>query len=221
MVVATLLGRWDKVRESARRVGMKLDGEGPIDEPWSLCRIEIEEADGAKTIHHAIRTGPVSARIIEVARPRDPQHYADELVFDAQAKNAPPKEGEEQGHTYLFASLQTRKEGRYRSFLVDGVHPGDEALKALREAVAALGGVLSVRSDEAYQLDDPETEGKVPGLFAFLAWPPDRAVLEAHELLARMAEPWPGPLVWPGIVQELGLEEEMARQAELIERYGL
>ncbi|MEO7329558.1 MAG: hypothetical protein ABI193_13335, partial [Minicystis sp.] len=148
-------------------------------------------------------------------------HYGDEIVFDAQAKNAPPKDGEEQGHTYLFALIQVRKEGHYRSFLVDGVHPGDAPLQALREAITALGGVLSVRSDETYQLDDPEGDDKLPGLFAFLAWPADRPVIEAHDLLSRAAEPWPHPLVWPGIVQELGFEEEMGRQAELIERYGL
>lgn len=221
MVVATLLGRWDRVRESARRVGMKIDGEGPIDEPWSLCRIEYIEADGARTTHHALRTGPVSARVIEVARPRAPQHYGDELVFDAQAKNAPPKEGEEQGHTYLFSLIQVRKEGGYRSFLVDGVHPGDEALKALREQIAAAGGVLSVRSDEAYQLVDGEDESTHTGLFAYLAWPAARTSQEAHALLAEAVAAYPHPLVWPGLVQELGLEEEMAHQAELIERYGL
>jgi tetratricopeptide (TPR) repeat protein len=223
MVVATLLGRWDKVRASAARVGIKLEGEGPIDEPWSLCRIEIPEADGQRTIHHAIRTGPVSARIIEVAKPRDPQHYGDEIVFDAQPRNAPPKEGEEQGHTFLFPLLAVRKEGGYRAFLVDGAHPGDEALAALRDEIAAAGGVLSVRSDETYTIEDSEgeEETKLPGLFAYLAWPPARPLLEAHELLRRRASGYALPLVWPGLAQELGLEDEMAEQALTIDRYGL
>ncbi|MFO0759171.1 MAG: hypothetical protein U0359_21945 [Byssovorax sp.] len=223
MVVGTLLGRWDKVRASAARMGMKLDGEGPIDEPWSLCRIEIEEADGQRTEHHAIRTGPVSARIIEVARPREPQHYGDELVFDARPRNAPPKEGEEEGHTFLFPLIQIHKPGNYRAFLVDGVYPGDAALKALRDEIASLGGVLSVRSDESYKVIDTEDPDPKPlrGLFAYLAWPPSRTDLEAHELLTRASNGYAHPLVWPGLAQELGLDEEMGRQALIIERYGL
>jgi hypothetical protein len=81
--------------------------------------------------------------------------------------------------------------------------------------------VLSVRSDEAYQLVDGEDESTHTGLFAYLAWPAARTSQEAHALLAEAAAAYPHPLVWPGLVQELGLEEEMARQAELIERYGL
>src|SRR5262249_13305278 len=106
MVVATLLERWDKVRESARRGGRKVEGEGPIDEAWAICRIEFIEADGEAREHLALRTGPVTARIIEVSRPRAPQHYDDEVVFEASPKNPPPAPGEERGHTNVYPAIK-------------------------------------------------------------------------------------------------------------------
>jgi hypothetical protein len=221
MVVATLLDRWDKVRESARRVGMQIEGEGPIDEAWSICQIELIEADGEATLHHAVRTGPVTARVIEVTHPRAPQHYGDEVVFEASPKNPPPPPGQERGHINLYPVIKLRRAGGYRSFVVDGVHPGDEALGALKDALKAKGAVLSVRSDDSYELKSPDGGATLPGLFAYLAVPKDRPLPEIHELLRGLSEGYEHPLIWPGVAQALELEAEVSRQADVIERYGL
>jgi tetratricopeptide (TPR) repeat protein len=221
MVVATLLERWDKVRESARRVGMKLEGEGPIDEAWAICQIEFVEPDGGASIQHALRTGPVTARIIEVARPRTPQHYGDEVVFKASPKNPPPAPGEEKTHTYLYPVLQVRRPGGYEAFLIDGVHPGEAALAELTGALSALGCTLSLQSDAAYEIHAPEGGAPLPGLFAYLAVPRDRPLAEVHALLDARAQSYAYPLIWPSLAQAIGLEEELARQAEIIDRYEL
>jgi tetratricopeptide (TPR) repeat protein len=221
MVAATLLGRWDLVRDSARRVGMKIEGEGPIDEEWGICRLEMLDPDGRTSVHHAVRTGPVTARVVEIARPRTAQHFRDEVIFEAAPRNAPPKPGEEEGHTFLYPVLHVRKLGGYQAFLIDGVHPGAEALDALRGELGDLGCTLSVRSDEAYRVIPPDATEALIGLFGYLAVPEDRALHEVHALLGKRATELAHPLVWPGLVQALELEDEMIRQAAIIERYGL
>lgn len=221
MVTATLAGRWDAVRASAIRIGMKLQGEGPIDEAWGLCRIELREPDGEASIHHALRTGPVTARILDVARPRTPQHHGDEIVFEAAPRNAAPEEGEAD-HTYLYPAVATRKPGDYESFLLDGVHPGKEALDALRRDLTALGCVLAIQSDATtYVVTEAATGEAHPGLFAYLAAPAGCSRRELHELLTRHTSAAAKPLVWPGLAQALELEDELARQAAIIERFGL
>ena len=220
IVTATLLGRWDAVRASAARVGIKLEGEGPIDEAWGLCRIELREPDGEASIHHALRTGPVTARILEVARPRAPQHYGDEIVFEAAPRNPPPKEGEAD-HSYLYPALATRKLGEYEAFLLDGVHPGAEAMEALRRDLTELGCVLAVQSDAAYVVTEAATGEAHPGVFAYLAAPASCSRADLHARLTQHARSYAHPLVWPGLAQALELEDELARQAAIIERYGL
>ena len=53
--------------------------------------------------------------MLEIARPRAPQHYADDLVFYATPKNPPPRDGEE-GHTWLYPAIQVRNPGGYQAF---------------------------------------------------------------------------------------------------------
>jgi tetratricopeptide (TPR) repeat protein len=221
MVVATLLERWDKVRESARRVGMKIEGEGPIDEAWTLCQIEFVEPDGALSIPYALRTGPVTARIIEVARPRTPQHYGDEVVFKASPRNPPPAPGEEAAHTYIYPVIQVRRPGGYEAFLIDGVHPGEAALAELKGALEAQGCALSVQSDASYEIRAPEGGSPLLGLFAYLAVPPERPLIEVHALLEARARGYAHPLIWPSLAQALDLVDELARHAEIIDRYEL
>jgi tetratricopeptide (TPR) repeat protein len=220
MVVATLLGRWDAVRASAIRIGMNVQGEGPIEEAWGLCRVELREPDGEITIQHAMRTGPVTARILDVARPRAPQHHGDEIVFEAAPRNAAPRPGEED-HTYLYPAVATRKQGNFESFLLDGVHPGAAALATLRADLAALGCVLAVQSDAAYVVTEDATGEARPGVFAYLAAPADCSRTTLHELLTRLVGSHESPMVWPGLAQALELEDELMRQAAIIERFGL
>jgi tetratricopeptide (TPR) repeat protein len=220
MVTATLLGRWDAVRSSAIRIGMKVQGEGPIDEAWGLCRIELREPDGEVGIHHALRTGPVTARILDVARPRAPQHYGDEIVFEAAPRNPAPKDGETD-HTYLYPAVATRKPGGYEAFLLDGVHPGAAVVDALRSDLKALGCVLAIQSDASYVVTEEATAESRPGLLAYLAAPATCSRRDLHDLLTKLVGSHESPLIWPGLAQALELTDELERQAAIIERFGL
>jgi hypothetical protein len=109
--------------------------------------------------------------------------------------------------------------------LLDGVHPGPEALDALRRELAALGCVLAVQSDTTYVVTEAATGEARPGLFAYLAAPASCSRRALHDLLVQHAGSPARPLVWPGLAQALEqaneLEDELARQAAIIERLGL
>lgn len=170
MVVATLLGDWVRVRESAKRVGFNLEGDGPIEERWGICRIRYDD-EGRDA--WAVRTGPVTARILEVARPPRPQRFDDLVVFDA----TPLNEGEEP----IFPLLAVLREGGFTAYELDGAHPGEEVVEQMRAAVAALGCELQVLSTDEYTVEQGDQE--VRGLFAVVAIPGDRAMGEVREAL--------------------------------------
>jgi len=162
----------------------------------------------------------VTARIIDVARPRAPQHYGDEIVFEAAPRNAAPKPGEED-HSFIYPALATRRQGNYEAFLLDGVHPGAPTVEALRRDLKALDCVLAVQSDATYVVTEAATGEARPGLFAYLAAPADCSRAKLHELLTRLVGSPEAPMVWPGLAQALELEDELVRQAAIIERFGL
>jgi hypothetical protein len=179
MVVATLLGDWPRVRESAKRVGFKLEGDGPIEQRWGVCRIRYDD-EGRDA--WAVRTGPVTARVLEVARPGRPQRFDDVVVFDATPLNAPPEtEEERENHAFIYPFLANVHEGGYTAYEIDGPHPGDEIVEQMRSTASGLGCELQVLSTDEYTIEQGDEE--VPGLFAVVAIPRDRTMGEVREAL--------------------------------------
>jgi tetratricopeptide (TPR) repeat protein len=213
IVAGSAVGAWGEVRESARRLGMDLEGEGPIDEPGELCRLRFEEDN---VTLFAQRIGPATARVIEIAGPRRSERYGDQVVIDPDALEAGAEGGADPPP--LFAVLHTVAAGGYRSFVVDGVHPGDEALRVLRSALAARGAALQIVSGDRYQVT-PAGADPLPGVYGFLALSADVPAAEASALLREATASWPGPLVWPGLAREAGdtalLEEHQATARRL------
>lgn len=244
MTVATIVGAWDRVRDSARRLGLEfegLDGEdGAIDTPMGLCRVRFVEEDGARHEYFAERRSPVCARVVQMAGPRRPEHYADLVVFDAGPLNPRSSEdgdGDDDGDGEddererdawipTFPVVHVVSEGAFRCWSLDGTHPGEAAWAALVEALEAMGGVVDVRSDDDYQHDDPSEEGTLlTGVFAYACMPRTLEPTHLHARLHELTKAWPHPLVWPELVDALPQGEErtreLARVAEVTDRYGL
>lgn len=206
LVVATRLQDWPRVRACCLRLDMKLESQhGPVDENWGVIRIRIEGLDWA-----AQRTGPVSATIIQMTHESSPHsRYGDQVIFDATPLNQPSE-----GELLIFPGLYTVESAGYRVYAIDGVHPGEEALEAFREAADEL------RLSAAYNPEYRVGEG-LQGFFGHLAVPPEVELNEAHRRLAELTAGWEHPWLWTGLVAELGLEEELARQNEVAEKYGI
>ena len=220
MVVATILGRWPLVRRSAARVGFEVEGEGPIDEAWGFCRIRFNLPDGAVTLF-AHRTGPVTARVVQMQSPGQPQFFRDEVVFEAAPLNEAPADDEAaQNHAWEYAAIASLTEGGYRVCAVDGVHPGEAAWEAFVDALDEAGCAVQVASGEGYELVDPEDDAVRLGIYAYVAAP---AEVDDAALDALLTEAGSGfrVLVWPDLLEALGESERAAAQLALAETWDL
>lgn len=214
ILVATRLGRWDAVRDSAARLGMTVDGDaGPIDEVWEALRIEVPGPDEPRGLL-ALRTGPVTARIHSISAPEEPCHYGDEVIFDPL-----PLDGDEESRFYTYRCVEVTASGGQRAFVLDARHPGDAAVEALAAAVEALGGALrDVTGD--YDVIEPDTDEALPGLYARIAIPVGREA-ELDALLQATCAEWPGPAVWTELLEALEARARLAAQRALMERWSM
>lgn len=225
MLIATLLGEHAKVRHSARRLGFEVarsgPDDGPIDEPFGLCKVRLDDEPGAARDVWAARNGPVTARILEVARPPHPQHYGDVVAIEPTPLNAPPGERasaeERKKHVWVYPYAATVQQGGFRAFEIDGAHPGKDAWQALEEALATLGCELQLLSRDDYRVRNDE----LPGVFAVLAVPGPRALREVSDALAEATRAFQHPLSWIDLAREAGDTPRATAHAHVIEEYGL
>ncbi|MCA9710279.1 MAG: hypothetical protein KDK70_30850, partial [Myxococcales bacterium] len=237
MTEATIVGDWAQVRDSARRLELRIEGldaEGPIDVPMGLCRVRFGEDDGAQHDYYAERRGPVTARVVQLAGPRRREHFEDLVVFDAGPVNPRPEpngdgDGDGDGDDEwepIYPVVAVLEPGGRRTWALDGVHPGPEAWDALVARLEALGGLIRVRSDAAYQHDDPDDEGRsLPGIYAYACMPEALEPAQLHAQLTEWTAGWERPLVWPELAAALPdgpeRQRELARVAEVTDRYAL
>lgn len=241
MTVAAIVGRWDLVRDSARRLELPLDGldeEGPIDEPLGLCRLRYAGDDGPVEVL-AERRSPVTARVVQMVGPTGTERFADLVAFDAESLDPPSDESSEdedededeqadddQPRIPIHAVVHVLVEGGHRTWSLDGTHPGDEAWTALETALEELGGVVSVRNDERYQHVHPEDSDRMlPGVYAWACMPGSLEPTELHARLTELSERWEHPVIWPEIAAALPTgperDRELARVDAVTDRYEL
>ncbi|PCC70669.1 hypothetical protein SAMN02745121_05446 [Nannocystis exedens] len=218
MVAATFLGAWDRVRHSAARLDMEIDGEGPIDLRWELCRIRVEHPSGKRQDLYAARTGPVTARILQISRIDQPQRLFDQVVFDARPLGS--HEDDDGQPVYLYAEIDPLHRAGYRAFSIDGVHPGEAALGDLRRVVQAHRGSFQVQSGDRYRLTSPAGEER-PGLYAFAAFGPDADLRAASDALAAVIARLGDPLVWPELAAAAGDDARAQQHRELARAWML
>jgi tetratricopeptide (TPR) repeat protein len=221
LIVATLLEDWPAARDSARRIGYVLDDDDdtPIVLPGILCRIQYESAEGETQVYYARRSGPVTADIIQI-RDEPTSRYRDRIVFDAAPLNDGPKDGDE-NHTWLYRMVHVIEPGGYTIHPLDGVHPGDETVAALRAGLEEAGCETQVFSGESYQLEHPETGERTLGLYMMCAQPKGVDVKALDALLAELTRAWPTPLTWMSIAEAAGNEVRSAAQLKVQTEWGM
>ncbi|UJB21638.1 MULTISPECIES: tetratricopeptide repeat protein [Lysobacter] len=222
MSAASAAGDWPAVRRSAARLGMQLSSEdGPVRESWGWLRLRYEH-DGESYDCLGSRTGPVTAEVVTVAAPGRPQHVRDEVVFDAAPlEQAPEDEAEREHWLTPFRVVHTRHRADYRSWFVDGAHPGESAFEAMREALEAQQWSVWVRSGDDYRVRDPkqDEDAALPGLYFFLATPPQVAPSQVDSRLLELTAGWEHPLSWLQLAEQAGADT--GRHEAIVEAYGL
>lgn len=227
LVVATRLGRWDLVRQIATALGMELEpGEGPVEESWELCQVRLSAEDGRRELYVARRTGPVTARVVAVAPPWETQHYRDVVVFDPAPLNLDELEARrpDQDDPTLaqFVAVETVREGGYRSYMVDGVYPGEAAWTGLREELAKHEVALFIRmGPEEYTLVEGDSEEELGAVYATAAAPEAIDDSTLHRLLESLTRDYRHPLVWQELARAAGDDAAVAAHLKTIDRYGI
>jgi tetratricopeptide (TPR) repeat protein len=224
---ATLCGEWGVVRDRAPLLGMDLiEGEGPIEEEWNVVRVAYPERDqeGDAIVCSAVRTGPVTARVISVAPPPFPVKTNDVVVFDAAPLNPRPADADDaEPWTPVFPVVGLLRIGWMSSWIVDGAAPSDDEWSLFRDHLRAEGwGVWSLSPDD-YRVVDPAVEGgELPGVFAAVAVPLGITPAEANELLRDLTATWPHSLSWLALAEAAGVDEsELARHRTITATYDL
>ncbi|MDR2189502.1 MAG: hypothetical protein LBE62_15875 [Azonexus sp.] len=224
MTAASAAGDWAAVRQSARRLELDLEAapeDAPIEENRGWVIIRYQE-DGEERDYYATRTGPVTARIQELAPDNLSQHFSDWVVFDATPLYPVPEDEEERKNFTPTYGLVHRLEagGFAASWTVDGVYPGDEIFDALRDRAAGRGWRIWVRSSDEYRLQDKESGATdLPGIFFLIAQPEGQPPRELNDFLAEACRDWPHRWCWPRLAEACG--EAVQPHFDLIERYGL
>ncbi|MEZ4379906.1 MAG: hypothetical protein R3A79_01060 [Nannocystaceae bacterium] len=243
MSEAAIVGDWAAVRRSAARLEVPAPGDaGPIDANYGLCRVRVDGLDAGNrgdATYWAERRSPVTARIVEVVGPRGPERYDDLVAFDAADLGAAQEGADDDGDRRpIFRALATLERRDMVSYVLDGPHPGDAGLQALRELFGRLGGRLWIRSGDGYRLrdgdlagdaddDDASDERSLLGLYAFFAVPRGDATtpgaLDAH--LRALTADWDYPLAWLDLASALdpgpARDEATARHQAIAARFQL
>ena len=213
MMSAAAVEDWRVMRESAVALDLsEISGEpdSQPDERWGLIRLRYD----ARDVVWAGRTGPVTARVIEVSLPGRPQHADDFVVYDPDLIEYPTEETPGLGRVVKVLS-----EGGIRSFALDGVHPGDERWDAFVSALEEGGMLVDRRSPDEYQLD-VDGESRL-GVYAMLGVPEGVPDADAHARLTELTAGWDHPIVWIELAEAAGAMKVAERQREISGELGL
>ncbi|WP_188196430.1 tetratricopeptide repeat protein [Nonomuraea sp. SYSU D8015] len=221
IVMATSAEDWDTVRKGAAKIGMPIKSkEGPIEEEMGLIRVILPAPDGGQRQVLSIRTGPATARLA-LPQPRGMDYNAGDLVvFDPQLLEPVPDDPEEQQNFVPpFAAVRILRPGGYTSYFFDGAAPSEEDWAEFTEVMAERGWPMWVYSDENYKVTHPTSGEPLPGVFGWVAVPPDVSPEEVDALLDDATERWVHPLAWLDLAREIDVEVE--RHERIVKEYGL
>lgn len=208
VMTATLGGRWDRVREAAERLGFVVEpGEGPIDEEWHLLVVRYDDGDEVL----AVRTGPVTARVLGLPLGGTPMRYGDELVF-TPAPLDPPEPDDDEDRLLTFPHRATLREAGHRGFELEGRDPGGTWVEELSDALREAG--CAVRF---FEMTDPPEDPAERTVYATVAVPPDRDLAAVHDLLLARTAAWGVPVAWAALAAAAGDAETAGRHEALRE----
>jgi hypothetical protein len=222
LTAATAASDWAGVHRVARQLGMEIETEsGPIDEDWGWVIIRFIEGDKAID-YYARRTGPVTARIVENAWGPRQQHVMDEVVYDAELVfPAPEDEEERQRFIPTFPCVHTLRVGGFGpGWLVDGVHPGEEAFDRLRDGLQSCGWKVWIHSPDDYEVQDSaDGDRSHPAIFFSVSAPAQLPLAQIHAALEQATAGFEHRLCWARLAEAAGIDVDAQRA--LVERYGL
>jgi hypothetical protein len=179
LIAATAAQAWSEVRAQALALEMQLEPGQPegnagasaststsvVEEDWGLVYLRCEENGRTRDVL-ARRTGPATARIVQPSPRALAQRLGDWVVFEPKLAEQPPEDEEELRHyTRVFTEPVhvLEKGGHGPSYMIDGVHPGEERVSALRDALGEEGWSTWQYSNDSYRVTDPDASDEDGG----------------------------------------------------------
>ncbi|MEV4890901.1 tetratricopeptide repeat protein, partial [Nonomuraea sp. NPDC055795] len=186
----------------------------------SLIRVILPAPDGGQRQVLSIRTGPATARLA-LPQPRGMEYNAGDLVvFDPQLLEPIPDDPKEQENFVPpFAAVSILRPGGYVSYFFDGAAPSESDWAEFTEVMAERGWPMWVYSEENYTVTHPTSGETLPGVYGWVAVPPDVAATDVDALLDDATERWSHPLAWLDLAREIDVEVE--RHERIVKEYGL
>jgi len=233
LLPATLIKDWESVRTACEKIGIKLDSDsGVVDEDLGSCRIQFNGDLGSGEVFAAQRTGPVSARIKGINNIDSPQRYGQEIVFLPSPLNTLDQKDDEgfmcdiEGYySYLYEGYRLiENTSPYLCYSIDGIHPPKEQLELLVQNLIERGFVFKQRSNDEYQIEyelDNDKTNLVLGLYAYILIPDQKYKEQLHGVLSEFSKSQEHPLIWPKLLEELDLVDELEEHNAIEERYNL
>jgi tetratricopeptide (TPR) repeat protein len=221
IVLASAGEDWATVRRASAKLNLPVQStQGPIEEEWHLIRAILPAPDGSRREVMAVRTGPATARLV-IPQPRGMEYNAgDVIVFDPRPLEAVPDDPQEQENFVIpFAGVTMLRPGGYTSWFFDGAAPSEHEWTEFNEVLAERGWPMWVYSDENYGVNHPLSGERLPGVFGWIAVPPDVEPAELDAVLDDATEQWTHPLAWLDLAREVGVEVE--RHERISKEYGL
>lgn len=226
-LLATLAERPQTLAEAAKALGfagrhgvaaVAADPSAATQADFGPCYVIFP---GETTALWAQRTGPLTATVFDISAPWEKQHYAERVVF----RLVPQGTSDMTDAVPHYEVLRTLRASGYRSFSIDGVHPGAAALTRLESMLETIGAVLQTHSNQHYRLFDSQAENgakaTMAGLFAVIALPVQTAPAALERLLSKWAAVFPAPMVWADLLDLVGDETRATQQRASVSRYGL
>ena len=208
MLASTPLGDWAAVRESAARVGMELpEGEGPVDADIAPVTLAFGPRDDVA----GVRTGPVTARVVGIAREGE-QRAGARVLFDPSPLEEPGDE-----RPLKFPVREVLEPSAVDAYPFDAIDPGDDAWVAFRDRLTGEGWLVN---SYVYP-EDHAPGGDRIGLYGMLAVPQATGAEAAHARLGELAQALPEPFFWPVLAEAAGDAEAAERQRAAATELGL
>ena len=230
---------WDLVREISKDLGFPVSpGQGVIEEAWSLIRLRYME-QGEEVDYLALRTGPVTARVLEVAPPGRRQYVDDWVVFDPTSLEQFPEDEEERERFHMpYTPIHVLEPGNCAIWIVNGAKPTDEHVNAFIKTLIIEGYRISVCSSPYWVLDpdvpkpardaEPdasdasrgreEPEG-LPGIRLAVSMPKTVDPAEMDRRLTELTADWAHPVSWLELAT--AARSDVKRHKDIMARYGL
>ncbi len=229
-IAATLESDHGVARTAAAALGYQFDGEGPIDEPFALCRVQMNDDAGRSDAYEGVRISPCTARLTARIDPLQPPVWGSIVCFvpaPLAVEAGPPLEDGTPSKIFTYRAIKVITPSRARVFTLDGFHPGEALLNAFAEAVSPLATV-TVHSGDSYLLPlidgvvADEEESLAAGLYLSMIVADGDAPL--HPLLEAVQEAtstWLRPTTYRSLLQATVGGTLLAEQESLAEALGL